>query len=49
MVYASEGLRGALVPQFPHLPVGAILAALIVFDSLFLVAGLLQFRKKAVH
>jgi len=49
VVYSSEGLRSSLVPQFPHLPVAAILAALIVFDSFFLAAGLLQFRKKALH
>jgi ABC-2 type transport system permease protein len=48
LVYASEGLRGALVPQFPHLRVVAVLLALLVFDSLFLVIGLRQFRHKAV-
>jgi ABC-2 type transport system permease protein len=48
VVYASEGLRSALVPQFPHLPVPAILAALALFDAVFLAAGLRQFRKKAV-
>jgi ABC-2 type transport system permease protein len=48
LVYASEGLRGALVPQFPHLPVVAVLLALLVFDSLLLVIGLRQFRHKAV-
>jgi len=25
LVYASEGLRGTLVPQFPHLPMLAVL------------------------
>ena len=49
VVYASEGLRSALVPQFPHLPIAAALAALLVFDSLFLAVGLRQFRKKAIH
>jgi ABC-2 type transport system permease protein len=48
LVYASEGLRGTLVPQFPHLPVIAVLLGLLVFDSLFLVLGLRQFRRKAV-
>lgn len=48
LVYASEGLRGALVPQFPHLRVVAVLLALLVFDSLFLAIGLRQFRHKAV-
>jgi len=49
VVYASEGLRSALVPQFPHLPVAAIVAALVLFNLVFLAVGLRQFRKKAVH
>ena len=49
VVYSSEGLRSALVPQFPHLSVAAILVALFTFDAAFLIAGLRQFRKKAVH
>lgn len=48
VVYASEGLRSTLVPQFPHLPLSLILGALIVFDLLFLSFGLRQFRRKAV-
>lgn len=48
VVYASEGLRGALVPQYPHLPVSAALAALVLFNALFILLGLRQFRRKAV-
>jgi ABC-2 type transport system permease protein len=48
LVYASEGLRGSLVPQFPHLPVLAVIVALLIFDTFFLLFGLRQFRKKAV-
>ena len=48
LVYASEGLRGTLVPQFPHLPVVAVLFGLLIFDVLFFLFGLRQFRKKAV-
>jgi ABC-2 type transport system permease protein len=48
LVYASEGLRGTLVPQFPHLPAIAVLLALLVFDALLLMVGLRQFRHKAV-
>jgi hypothetical protein len=36
------------VPQFPHLPVLVVLIALTIFDALFLVVGLRQFRHKAV-
>src|SRR6201982_2099967 len=43
LVYASEGLRAALVPQFPHLSSIAILIALFFFDILLLVLGLRQF------
>jgi len=48
LVYASEGLRGTLVPQFPHLPVLAVIVALVIFDAFFLMFGFRQFRKKAV-
>ena len=49
VVYSSEGLRSALVPQFPHLSVTLVLCALIAYDIVFLTVGLRQFRKKAVH
>jgi ABC-2 type transport system permease protein len=48
LVYASEGMRATLVPQFPHLPIKAVLIALLFFDVLLLVVGLRQFEKKAV-
>jgi ABC-2 type transport system permease protein len=48
LVYASEGLRAALVPRFPHLWTPAIFTALLVFDVLLLVVGLLRFEKKAI-
>jgi ABC-2 type transport system permease protein len=48
LVYASEGLRGTLVPQFPHLSLIAVLAALVFFDVVLLIIGLRQFDKKAV-
>jgi ABC-2 type transport system permease protein len=48
LVYASEGLRATLVPQFPHLSLLAVLVALTFFDALFLGVGLKQFHRKAV-
>jgi ABC-2 type transport system permease protein len=48
LVYASEGLRGTLVPQFPHLPLAAVLVMLFLFDVAFLALGLRQFDRKAV-
>ena len=48
LVYASEGLRGTLVPQFPHLSLLAVLIALALFDLLLLMVGLRQFDQKAI-
>ena len=48
LVYASEGLRAVLVPQFPHLSTIAVLCALLFVDVLLLVVGLRQFEKKAI-
>lgn len=48
LVYASEGLRGTLVPQFPHLSMLAVFVGLIFFDTLLLGVGLRQFHRKAV-
>jgi ABC-2 type transport system permease protein len=48
LVYASEGMRATLAPQFSHLPIAAVLAALFFFDLLLLIVGLRQFEKKAV-
>jgi ABC-2 type transport system permease protein len=48
LVYASEGLRGALAPQVPHISLGIVLAVLALLDVIFLVIGLKRFRAKAV-
>ena len=48
LVYASEGLRATLVPQFPHLSMVAVVAGLALFDVLFMALGLRQFRRKSV-
>ena len=48
MVYASEGLRGTLVPQFPHLSLLAIVVGLAFFNVSLLVVGLRQFHRKAI-
>lgn len=48
LVYASEGLRGALAPQVPHIPAAVVLAALLVIDVVLLAAGLNRFHHKAV-
>jgi len=48
LVYASEGLRGTMVPQFPHLSMLAVVAALLFFNAFLLVTGLRKFYGKAV-
>jgi len=48
LVYASEGLRAALVPQFSHLSTVVVIIALCFFDLLLLLLGLRQFEKKAI-
>jgi ABC-2 type transport system permease protein len=48
LVYSSEGLRGTLAPQFPHLPVAVTMAAMAIVDAVILTLGLVQFQKKAV-
>jgi len=48
LVYASEGFRSALVPEAPHLPTLAILAALLAFNTLLLFLGLRLFKRKAI-
>jgi ABC-2 type transport system permease protein len=48
LVYASEGMRATLAPQFSHLSIAVVLGALLFFDVLLLVVGLQQFEKKAV-
>jgi len=48
LVYASEGLRGALAPQIPHISLLAVLGMLAVMDLLFLFFGLRKFHAKAV-
>ena len=48
LVYASEGLRGALAPQFPHINTLVVLGALVAIDALLLLLGLRKFQNKAV-
>jgi ABC-2 type transport system permease protein len=48
LVYASEGLRGALVPQVPHINTLLVIAALAAIDLGLLYLGLRKFRQKAV-
>jgi ABC-2 type transport system permease protein len=48
MVYASEGMRGSMVPQVPHMPAVATIGALLLIDGALLALGISKFNKKAV-
>jgi ABC-2 type transport system permease protein len=48
LVYASEGLRGSLAPQTPHMHMAVVLGALLLIDLALLAAGLNRFHHKAV-
>jgi ABC-2 type transport system permease protein len=48
LVYASEGLRGTLAPQYPHISTWTIVTVLAVMDLLLVWAALNRFRNKAV-
>jgi len=48
LVYVSEGLRAAITPSVPHMPLAAILAALVTITLLLLWAGMRGFRRRAV-
>ena len=48
VVYASEGLRGALAPQVPHMPFLAAAGALALIDVGLLALGLKKFLRKAI-
>jgi len=48
LVYASEGLRGTLTPQYPHISHAIIVAVLAVIDAVLIFTGLNRFQNKAV-
>lgn len=48
LVYVSEGMRAALTPTLPHMPLAAVLAALAGLTALFWVLGVRAFTRRAV-
>lgn len=48
LVYSSEGLRGTLVPQYPHISTITIIAVLGVMDAVLVAAALNRFQRKSV-
>jgi ABC-2 type transport system permease protein len=48
LVYANEGMRGALAPQVPHINMFLVIGALAAIDLFLLVLGLKRFHGKAI-
>jgi ABC-2 type transport system permease protein len=48
LVYVAEGMRGALTPEVPHMPLPLSIGALLVITALFWTMGLRSFRKRAI-
>ena len=48
LVYVAEGMRGALTPDVPHMPLFASMGALLAISALFWTVGLRSFRKRAI-
>lgn len=48
LVYVSEGMRAAITPATPHMPLLAIALALLLMNVLFIFLGLKTFMKRAV-
>jgi len=48
LVYASEGLRGTMVPHMPHLPTLLVAGVLLAVDVALIVVGLNRFDHKSV-
>ena len=48
MVYVAEGMRGALTPAVPHMPLPAVGVALVVIAAIFWTLGMRSFYKRAI-
>jgi ABC-2 type transport system permease protein len=48
MVYVAEGMRGALTPAVPHMPLYIVAIALIIVAAAFWTLGMRSFYKRAV-
>ena len=48
LVYVAEGMRAALTPMSPHMPLPIVIVALIVVTAIFWTLGMRSFMKRAV-
>jgi len=48
LVYASEGLRGTLAPQVPHMPIAVVITVLAAADLALIAFALNRFHRKTI-
>jgi ABC-2 type transport system permease protein len=48
LVYVSEGMRGAITPSLPHMPLSMVAGGLIVITGLFWRMGIRSFNRRAI-
>jgi ABC-2 type transport system permease protein len=48
MVYVAEGMRGALTPNVPHMPLAVVGVALVIIAGFFWTLGMRSFYKRAI-
>lgn len=48
LVYLTEGMRGALTPDVPYMPLPVSMSALLVTDILFWIAGARSVRTRVL-
>jgi ABC-2 type transport system permease protein len=48
LVYVAEGMRGALTPEMPHMPMGVVVIALFIVIAVFWTIGYRSFERRAV-
>jgi len=48
LVYVSEGMRGAITPTLPHMPLGLVVVGLVLLTGLFWRLGIRSFTRRAV-
>jgi ABC-2 type transport system permease protein len=48
LTYLSEAVRGALVPEVPHIAPGICLAVMVVAGAIFTAIGIRGFMRRAI-
>ncbi|HSG00620.1 MAG TPA: ABC transporter permease [Vicinamibacterales bacterium] len=48
LVYVSEGMRGAITPTLPHMPLPLVLVGLVTLTTIFWSLGIRAFHRRAI-